>query len=635
MPGTPAPNAKYVSAGAYWTNGASNSTEFTVSDEQVHQWNPINGLVSQPLYNLNPNGPCGEGNCTGYPGFETLIIPKPGSECGVYYIIYSYFNSSVGAAFNKESVFSFSTYSVDLNTPIVTNTLQSIVINNTTHYGELFTTQFAVSKKNSSGQRFLYAVVPFYNYSISQNVKTRLYKYAITSSGIQEVDFTPGIANNYIEFNGVIAPTEVELSHDQTMLAFARKNIDNFPNSGLSNAVDLVIVKLDPATGNLLNGSLGNIFTHNLTDYIVNGDSYTGLEFSSSSQFLYINNSGDGIRKFTISSSQLSDIIPNSDLYTDSQLELRYFQNGSNDQRICAVRNDNGTYRIGYFNSSIPTPIMGTQNLNFTYTVGNSFPKINNVFTLPDQVDGVDYSTWSNKDNSSACCTRFFVPNDDDGYTPPGSGNLTWNPGSGLNPFNSIGTVVFRGDFVVVSGQNLTINNMTLRFHPGSKVIVQPNAKLYLNNTKLTGLDCNSTWDGVRLYGNRSLTQTYANQGFLSAYNLSEISHATVGLATWNLETGNINTSGGWAICNDVNFRNNKKDLDMVSYPNANQTAFYRCNFTINDSYRFGTTLDHRAQLAQVTNVKFHGCTFANDCTQDVAPLNNPFAGKIIFAPLR
>lgn len=468
---------------------------------------------------------------------------------------------------------------------------------------------FAVCKSRPDKSRFIYVLTPV---RVGNAAKTRLYKHTINANGTIS---SPAFSGFLAEFDGKLETSEMDLSHDGQYLAFARSNQQFFPTG-----TDLVVIRLNTTTGNLFTTSPPSVSVYNLPDATTSGgagdDKYSGVEFHpTNTNILYFGKVNEGIRRLDISNGTNTFVFGSLD-YGASQIELTYYQTGTSNVYISALRQSGSTYTLAYINGSNAMQTYSAPGISVSYSFLNPFPQVNGIFTLQDQVDGEDYSIWSNKDNSSACCTRFFVPDDDNGYTPPGSGNLTWNPGSGLNPFNSTGTIVFRGDFVVTAGQNLTINNMTLRFHPGSKVIVQPNAKLYLNNTKLTGLDCNSTWDGVRLYGNRSLTQTYANQGFLSAYNLSEISHANVGLATWNLESGDINTSGGWAICNDVNFRNNKKDLDMISYPNANQAAFYRCNFTINDSYRFGTVLDHRVQLAQVSNLKFHGCTFANDCTQ-------------------
>lgn len=265
------PHAFYAASGAYYIgSNSAPATEFTVSDNYAYQYDIVNGLAQQQLFDLNANYTSNppEVTTTGTTGPEIIAIPKPGSECGVYYIIWSSYNTSASATFQKTATLGYSQYTTDLNTAVVNNTLNTCQIINTTYYGEPFPPSIAVGKKLANGNRYLYAVVPFYDLSQSFNVTTRLYKYSITSTGITQVDLTPGIINDYIEFLGIIQPSETELSFDQSMIAFARKNTTAFPNEGQSNAIDMVIVKLDPSTGNLLGGSMANVITYNLPDNI-------------------------------------------------------------------------------------------------------------------------------------------------------------------------------------------------------------------------------------------------------------------------------------------------------------------------------------------------------------------------------
>ncbi len=606
------PHAKFITNGAYYTGSSSLPiTEFSIQDNYINQYDATNGLISTQFFDLI--------NTTGIehtstdPSPEVSVIPKPGNECGTYFIIYG-FNQIQAATHTAQSeALCYAEYSTDVQTGLIStgNLLQSINLFNLSS-GDIFAPSFAMSKKNTNNQRYLYAVTPYYN-STTMDVSTRVYKYLITSTGITQTDLTPGIANDYLEFSGVLAPSETELSDDQSMLAFARRNTINFPSN-----VDLVVVKLDPTTGNLLNSNMSNVLTYDLPDKVPLGDSYSGIEFKSDNSTLYINDREDGIRSFNIISGQLaSSQITNSQFYSNSQLEMRYFQNGSSDQRICAVKDPNsgsGTYEIGYINNASMSQNSGLNSFLWQF---QEFQKVDGVFTLQDQIDGEDYSTWSDPNNSTACCTRYY----ESPYKEVNAENRSNSPGN--NQFgNTNGDVIIENTFTVPSGVICTLSNMVLRFHPGGEVIVEPNARLYLQNTKLTGLSCGTTWNGVRVLGTPSQPQQLAYQGYLNMNTGSEISHAVCGAATYDKESGDLNASGGFIQTNSVSFIDNYQDLAIPYYPssssNPSNNFFDLTTFKVDDNYRFGTSLSYRASVTQIYRVYFRGCTFANDCTSPV-----------------
>lgn len=167
--------------------------------------------------------------------------------------------------------------------------------------------------------------------------------------------------------------------------------------------------------------------------------------------------------------------------------------------------------------------------------------------------------------------------------------------------------------------------------------MIQPGGRLNLNNATLTALNCGTTWKGVRVWGNHSLPQTTANQGYLNMQNNATISHAEVGAATWNKEAGSLTTSGGFIQTLNARFTNNKVDLEIPQYPssasNPSNNFFDNTQFVIDDNYRFGNATDHRAKVSQIYRVLFRGCTFANDATAPAMQafnVNN-FAGILIF----
>lgn len=613
LPGN-APHASYATSTAYWTNGTSSTIDFTISDNNIHLYNPVDGPLDIPFFDMTNT----------VPGSEIVAIPKPGSECRHYYIIYPYNRVNISSHPSQQTGLSYVEFDSEYYNATVgseNNLVNYSVYQNTN--SSVFTPAIAVTKMAADKSRFLYAVTA-YTVGVGNPVTTRIYKYNITSSGITEVDMTPTLANNYIEINARIAPTELELSHNQQTLAFARTNNTDFNN------IDLVTISLD-ASGNLLNGSLSNVKTYNLTDVIVpggSGDNYTGIEFHPNNQTLYINNANDGIRSFaytqTSPTPQISSTkITSSFDYSKSELELRYCTNCANPQ-ICAVSNGS-TNVISYINTTSNS--MTSTGVSYTYSANTYYPQINNVYTLPDQVDGEDYTTWSNPLNSTTCCTRYYVPQVD--Y--PVTTTQTWSPGAGNNPFGSAGEIYFKGTLTINPNVTLTIQNMTVRFHPDAKLVIsaangQPNgARLNLVNTTLNGLNCSQTWEGVRILGNPTQAHLNTYQGLMNMGTNSRIENARIAVAMW--DGSNYNTSGGIAQVANSTFLNNRRDVEVVKYPSTGTfqtyTFFDLCNFTINNSYLF-PTIDHRAVVAQYRDLRFKGCTFANDNTSfQSSALNN------------
>lgn len=277
---TPLPGSPYIAnnltSGAYYTNGTTTTTEFSIADGYVNQWDGSNDVLRDYTDYFNT-----------IPGFEVIAIPKPGAECDRYYIIYSKNRVNISSHPSQQTGLMWAEFSIDVNSGLITNRdniLWDYTIYNQTN-ANVFPPAIAVGKlthdQNGTPFRFLYAVVANSGSAPNYAITTRVYKYIITGQGITEVDLTPTIANNYIEFNGRIHPAELELSHRQDYLAFARNNVADFPTSPVT---DLVVIALD-GNGNVNSSSA--IKTYDLTDVnFPNDDSYTGLEFHPTLQTL-------------------------------------------------------------------------------------------------------------------------------------------------------------------------------------------------------------------------------------------------------------------------------------------------------------------------------------------------------------
>ncbi|MFW5751963.1 MAG: S8 family serine peptidase [bacterium] len=188
------------------------------------------------------------------------------------------------------------------------------------------------------------------------------------------------------------------------------------------------------------------------------------------------------------------------------------------------------------------------------------------------------------------------------------SGNETW----------STTRDVFCG-ITVESGRTLEITN-TVKLSKNAKIIVKPGGKLILNGGKLTSLH-NLPWQGIFVEGNRTLPQTFANQGAVILQNgaiIENAAHAIMlhadGESWW--------TNGGIVQATDATFKNNKRSVEFVSYANENASGdeinnisfFENCTFTIDDDCLFDYPLAHITAWS-VKGFRVTDCSFTDNRT--------------------
>jgi hypothetical protein len=215
--------------------------------------------------------------------------------------------------------------------------------------------------------------------------------------------------------------------------------------------------------------------------------------------------------------------------------------------------------------------------------------------------------------------------------------STTWNAA------DFIGGIVFIGqDLAINAGVILTINSgVTVKFAENARLIIKPGAKVVLNGSTLTN-HCADYWPGVEVWGQASLKQTSANQGFLDMKNGAIIEHAACGVRLGNLASTVPNWTYDWnktgGIVKSVGsctFRNNRKDVEFLPYQNftttggqnvllKNVSRFTDCRFGVTAALPNVTNLSERLSLYDVDGVKFTACFFYISGAGAAAyPMNN------------
>ena len=172
------------------------------------------------------------------------------------------------------------------------------------------------------------------------------------------------------------------------------------------------------------------------------------------------------------------------------------------------------------------------------------------------------------------------------------------------------------GEIIVKNGVTLTVSS-NLKMVKASKIIVEPGAKLIVNGGEIIGA-CGDYWDGIRLEGNKNLSQTETNQGVVELNN-ALISDARDAISVIG-ENSDWDKTGGIIKAKNTTFKNNRRSIEFMSYgegSNVNNVSYFRnCTFTWDDDLipNTSTSLAH-ITMYQVRGVEVSGCTFKDERT--------------------
>lgn len=191
-----------------------------------------------------------------------------------------------------------------------------------------------------------------------------------------------------------------------------------------------------------------------------------------------------------------------------------------------------------------------------------------------------------------------------------------------------------RGSIIVPAGRTLTLTNCNLRFADSRKmgytcnIVVQPQGKLFLNNTTLTSLaNCpESMWDGIRVLGTNA-GDSPSVVGELRVLGGSTISNALAGATNCEVDPMNPSTAvhsakGGMIRVEDSFFLNNRFDVVLRPF-NFGTNAEVNANSRFYNS-QFGTTafLNYPNQSPQthlwiesVRRIRVGSCQFYNNAS--------------------
>ncbi|MDQ3192873.1 MAG: T9SS type A sorting domain-containing protein [Bacteroidota bacterium] len=373
-------------------------------------------------------------------------------------------------------------------------------------------------------------------------------------------------------------------------------------------------------------GNLIDVFIHDMSSGTTVDPITHGLEFSPSGEYLYFIHETNTLNQLPLGYIDCSNNIVN---YLN-------FQN-ANDFRYSNIElnKDGKLYLVAanrmatISNPNNPTGINNWQDNAVLFPSGFVYPlnveyRDNDILlsrTLPDQIDGMDYTEHFFMD--AACCLQ-NSSYDKMSYTAPV--NATWTPAPGGNPLNNGGQIATIGEKLIIpAGRTIIIEDMTLQFAPGASLIIEKGTStanggnLILRRCTLTVEDyCSSEamWNGVEVWGDQSIVQN-TKQGRITIDN-SLIERAHIGVSLFK-RTPAIDESftGGKIIARNSTFKNNSIDVEFRRYSFVNSSFFTKCEFITTAAIPIGRR--PHVKMESVQGVIFRGNLFENQAYQSVS----------------
>jgi hypothetical protein len=507
--------------------------------------------------------------------------------------------------------------------------------------------KFAVSPKRTDDSHLIFISD---SYSIQ--------RYVLDANGIQPMDIT-STPSPYISFgmSDFVPPGSPIPYIDPLLLVRGELELAILQNGNMRLAVPMVyrnsmisapytftqnlgifVVELLP-DGSVVSGS-NQIIHLNHNPSLSTRPYVHGLEFSPNANILYVSHVATELYPnplmfydFNNPSSGLQNVNVNLAFANDfAQSHIELASNGyllmATSNRIAPVSNPNNPSAPAWINNYLP--ITYAQN-----SEGQTPSSIFSTYVLPDQMDfdpncqiGCYSYTCGDGSAAEACCQFYSNTNVAISGDILITQNTTWSPGIANNPFQSAnGQVNLDANIIVNPGVTLTIDNMTLRMSPNSKITVerglttaQAGGTLTVVNSTLTKSNaCGacSMWPGIEVQGHPTVAST-SNSHATATFSNSTVEYAYFGVMAGtfiapNSLSFNNNRSGGRIVSANSTFRNNKFDVFFMPYNFPNASQFLFTNFLSDNDLMKNLTGDIiHAYLWNVQNVRFFSCNFEN-----------------------
>jgi hypothetical protein len=266
----------------------------------------------------------------------------------------------------------------------------------------------------------------------------------------------------------------------------------------------------------------------------------------------------------------------------------------------------------------------------FGHTYSLDLPITSNIYSADSikcrDMDGDGYYFWGIGPKPSTCPIGTpSQPDCDDSkaYIGPFGSDFSCEVNCNHFTLDTITPLVISNSITWVDdlhiNQNIIIENdavlsikSKINIASNGKIIINPGAKLILDGGVLTNT-CGEPWQGIYVEGDRTLHQTFANQGAVILQNGAIIENAKDAVMLRGV-ADNWWGNGGIIQATDATFRNNWRNVSFNSYEFPSISYFHNCVFETN------ADTQHNTHTANVSIWNVQGLTFTNCDFKDTRP---------------
>jgi hypothetical protein len=180
-------------------------------------------------------------------------------------------------------------------------------------------------------------------------------------------------------------------------------------------------------------------------------------------------------------------------------------------------------------------------------------------------------------------------------------------------------------DLVIENGAQLTVKCKVVMPYL-AKIIVKPGGKLIIDGGTITTDSKTHLWKGIEVWGNSSLSQTYANQGYVNIINGGKVEKAEIGILCGKRSgaTYDDTYSGGMVVTSSSTgvrptLENNNIGVYFRPYTsNGSLSNLSLTDFSVNSAF-YLKNFSSLIKAENIRGVRVSGCSFSNFQSTDPA----------------
>lgn len=195
------------------------------------------------------------------------------------------------------------------------------------------------------------------------------------------------------------------------------------------------------------------------------------------------------------------------------------------------------------------------------------------------------------------------------------SSNETWN--DRMNLFCTL---------TIKSGATLIVNE-DIVVYGDQKIVVEPGARLVVQDSAVITSNCGDFWSGIEIWGDPTEVQQAQYQGMATITGGARIENANNAIRVW--KPGDWNSMGGIVQATNASFVNNKRDVEFMPYSGTNVGSsqgnisyFKNCTFKTDTNF-LGTVKGPHVSMFKVDGIRFTSCHFADEREVDASLKNS------------